>query len=121
MIRRACLAIAANVPLAVVGLILALSLQGHLTTPTLTLDSEAAPSTMTTEEAEQITLDRYNVLADPGCHAADAEPPAAPLSAIVKFDGTIDVERIPADDALTAAQAGEVWILGWCESEGEIR
>lgn len=112
--RVVVVAIAASVLLAVVGLTLAL----FPTPPTVTLDSEAPPSTMTVEEAEQVTLDRYNELADPGCHAADTEPPAAPLSAIVKFDGTIDVERIPADDAFTAAQSGEVWILGWCESEG---
>ena len=113
----ACLTIVSNVSIAVVGFAVALSLWGHITTPRLTLDSESAPAPMTAEEAEQVTLDRYNELADPGCRPADAAPPAAPLSAIVKVDGTIDVTRIPADDALTAAQAGEVWILGWCESE----
>ena len=113
-----CLAIVSNVSLAVVGFAVALSLWGYVTTPTLTLGSEAAPAPMTAEEAEQVTLDRYNELADPGCRPADTEPPAAPLSAIVKVDGTTDVARIPTDDALAAAQAGEVWVLGWCDSEG---
>ena len=110
----ACLTL--TVPLLVVGIVLAPLLWGHVTTPTLTLESEAAPTTMTAEEAEQVTLDRYDELADPGCRPADAEPPTSPQSAIVKVDGTIDVVRVPADDALAAAQAGEVWILGWCES-----
>ena len=99
------------VPLLVVGLVLAFPLWGCLTTPTLTLESEA-PTTMTVEEAEQVILDRYNELADPGCRSADTE------SAIVKIDGTTDVARIPTDDVLAAAQAGDVWVLGWCESEG---
>lgn len=59
-------------------------------------------------EQQQDALEAgWTCYADPSGHE--------PTSAVVKDDGGTTAYRLSFDEAWAASQAGEVWILSWCE------
>ena len=90
-------------------------------TPEIHLQTATSqPPTITAEEAGQkvqeglrqaIGDDVASCWEDPGDQVG-----REPASAVVKWDGTTDVERVPASHAMRLASDGQVWVLAWCSS-----